>query len=343
MVSTDYRTLSRATELIKGPPSLLVDKVFTREETYPTETIELDELEALQLMLSESALDESAPVMSKLATRQTKTITPPVFKNKEPIKASTLFRRGLGQSPYIVSTQPAESAFENEVGRALALLKAAYKRRVEYLCAKAIQGTLSLTNVQIDYGVPSSHKFAGSNGDSWKAGRNPVDDIKAWQEKIGEDTGLAATVAICGTTVGKLLLNNTQVQNLLDIRYFTLGQVEFRPMGPARYLGRLIGVDIWEYYGGWEDANQTFTRMIPDDAFILIAPEAGFEVWHAAIPLIDRTTGEPTGRLFQGTVFTHLYAHPDPSVQQMFVEVASRPLPIIRIPKGLFIATNLNA
>ncbi len=339
-----YAELTRASLLIPGPTTLL-DRVFTRTETFSTREIILDELESLQVVLPEIVGEEIPPTLEKLyATEASNTVIPPEFAAREPISARDIYRRQVGANPYITTVSEVTDPFEQEVARRLNLLKAAKKRRLEALRASALQGQVSLRNgVTISYGIPADQKVAMSNGASWKSGRAIVDDIRAAQEKIGERTGLAATMAICGSTAANLILNDATVQKLLDIRNVSLGGIDIRLEGAAIRLGVLHGVEIWEYFGSTQDAQGNYTRLIPDDTFILVAPDGGFEDWYAGIEFLDEVNRQPTGRIFKGEELVDMFPDPMDPKRRWFMEIRTRPLPIIRYPKAVFVYSNVNA
>jgi hypothetical protein len=343
MTILDYRTLTRAAELIPTPPSLLLDTVFATKVPFPTETFELHRLEGTRLLLPESDLYESAPNLSQ-PTREAIVATASTFRAREPILAGELFRRQFGTSPYVEGTAQAESGLEAEIRRRLTLLQNARRRREEYLAARAIQGSVQYRNVTVNFNVPAEHQFAGATGNSWRSGRNPFMDLRDWQMKVADATGVAANLAILGTTAAQLLLQHADYQKYLHTLHAQIGEIRPAIQGPARALGILWGMQLWEYGATYVDGG-TATPFFPTDAVVVLAASPDFfEMWYAAVPIIDSTNpAAPQARLFQGEFLVQAYRHPDWSVQAYFIELISRPFPVVKFGRALFIATNLNA
>ena len=84
------------------------------------------------------------------------------------------------------------------------LLEAARVQRERMRMTMLTTGAISIASngqaVSFDYGVPTDHKATATT--SWKTTTTDImADIKSWQDKIEDDTGVRPTRAICNSSV----------------------------------------------------------------------------------------------------------------------------------------------
>ena len=102
--------------------------------------------------------------------------------------------------------------------------------------------------------------------------------------------GIAATELLCGAGAGAAILNNTKIQELLNIRRYELGTVDpkLQEYGVAKLAtlnceGHLI--DILQYVDEYEAEDGSSVAYIPSNKVVLLAPDCGQSLYGAVTQL----------------------------------------------------------
>lgn len=128
-------------------------------------------------------------------------------------------------------------------------------------------GSSSDVRVSIDYGVDSTHLSTATTLWSTTASATPVEDILDWSKIIERDSWVTPTDGYLNRTVMNLILKNSAVRDLIK---YTFGQ----ELAFTGQISRLANVNLHVYDRGWLDENgSTFRYFIPDDKFLLVAPD----------------------------------------------------------------------
>jgi hypothetical protein len=209
----------------------------------------------------------------------------------------------------------------------LADLKNMIMRTSEWMAAQSLQGTLNVSqdNVefQINYNLPGSNTPVLDTDHHWdETSGDPVADILTWKRIISSATGYSADFAIASSYVVDALLANSKVRELLNYRNINVGEIS---IGRSNYIGRLVGVDIYEYDAAYIDSAGAEKKFIPDKAFIMVASEGPFRMHHALIYDLDNevAVAQP--------FFAKSWTEADPSMLWLLAE--SRPLPVPHWPE----------
>ena len=326
-----WRSLTQAIIQIRAAGRLLQDKIFRTTDTHYSEDIDVDVVVGGQKIAPFVSPVDGGVVIAKLG-QQMKTIKAPRIRLKKPLSAKDLLTvRTPGSQLYAAEAQELAEYQRRKVALEQKDLKNMILRTTEWMCAQALSGSLSVTqeNVafEIDYGLPSAHKPVLGSGSKWtEAGGKPVDDIRTWKRLVEQALGYSTNIAIAGCDAVDALLGNAQVQNLLDNRRISIGQLSIEQ---PQFIGTISGVDIFEYNAGY-DVDGTYTPFIPADKFVLIATEARFVLHYGLI--IDLEAGVQVAKPF----FSKSWMEKDPSARWLLVE--SRPLPVPGEPEAIVYA-----
>lgn len=178
-------------------------------------------------------------------------------------------------------------------------------RREEQMCAEVMQtNKLSLTQIADDKANGEKWDMAFYNEASNPAAYTPtanwstssatiLKDIAAMARMLAK-RGLGATDLIIGTDVVDILINNTIIQNLLDIRRYELGNVDpsLLPAGVSRLMVLNIeGRDITVFVYGEEYTDYATGETKPyidPKTVILTAPGAG-RIAYGAVTQMEET------------------------------------------------------
>ena len=165
-------------------------------------------------------------------------------------------------------------------------------RREEQMCAEVMQtNSLTIKEIADDketgeekvmlFYSEASNPAAYTPSANWSTSSTTIlADIKAMARQLTE-RGLGATDLIVGTDVADVLINNTNIQNLLDIRRYELGNVApvELPSGVARIMVLNVGgrmIDVYCYEEQYTDYETGITKPYIDPKnIILTAPGAG--------------------------------------------------------------------
>lgn len=321
-----WRALTTAINEIPAAPSFLTDKVFKTKVQALAEEIDVDVVVGGKRLAPFVSPVEGGIVVAELA-RKMQSVRAPRLRPKKVLAANDLLSvRSPGTALYL--GEGGIDEYKNQrIGVELADLKSMIIRTTEWMAAQALQGELivSQENIEfkIDYLLPDSHKPDFSGDLFWdEDNSDPVEDILAWKRIISKDTGYTADIAIAGTDAVDELLGHTKVRELLNYRNFNVGEIS---VGRSNYIGRLVGVDIYEYDATYTDSAGAAKNFIDPKSFIMVASEGPFRMHYALVYDLDNqvAVAQP--------FFAKSWTEADPSMLWLLAE--SRPLPVPHWPE----------
>lgn len=166
------------------------------------------------------------------------------------------------------------------------LLEGAAARREQMRMMALTTGVISITangqKYDYDYGIPSSHKSTVTTSWSTKTADIP-EDIRTWQDKIEDDTGVRPTRGICSRqTWGYMRKNENIIKSL-----FVLSNGQVATISDARlneYLMDELGLEVVVYSKRYMSDAGAATKYVPDETFVLF-PEGDLGyTWFGTTP-----------------------------------------------------------
>lgn len=332
-----WTSLTTAVNEIKGPYTLYRDLVFGTTDEQNTEVLEIGKFIGNR---------DTAPFVRKNGeaimvggtSKEFWNIEAPNIRIKTPFRPSELF---FGREPgtdIFIDQGSQISAIQRHIARDVEHMGNRITNTEEWLCSQSITG-------QIDYSVADEESFqitipkpagnTASVANVWgAAGSNPEKDVRGVKQVIHNEVTLPTQVAIGGQNAADAFMADPVIKETLDNRNIDAGGItmneQFTAAG-ALFLGRVFGVDFWQYSPTLEIAGSSFELTRTDYfEFFNISPAAQWIRYYGAIPDMDALEG----RQYVGQRFAKSWRQPDPS-QQMFL-VHSRPLPIGRRPGANF-------
>lgn len=331
---------------MKSPNMFLKRLLFPNHVTLPTEDIEMS-------LLTKGR--ETAPFVRKNAegvmvaghAETFQTVSATNIRIKRPITPSDLlYTRRPGTTIFVngrTSTQ--RSAIRAHINRDLQTLNDLITNSEEWLCAQALQGTISYEVAdqevfQITFPKPSGNNITLASGRAWDNADStlprPLQDVHAVKRVLSDEVGLQPTDAICGLTAANALLELAESGNLpafktdSGVSAGTISFVEQFNDDGAIFLGTMGGVRFWEY-SRTVTHNGSSTALIRTDyvEFVTRSPAAERVLYYGAIA--DMRT--ITGNLGQMERFAKSWEVEDPSAYMALA--ASRPLPVPRRPGAM--------
>ncbi|WP_281868317.1 major capsid protein [Brevibacillus parabrevis] len=125
-------------------------------------------------------------------------------------------------------------------------------------------------NYDYDYKLPAEHKETLTSTDQWSdPNSNPVDDIRTWQDKVEDDTGVRPTRAICTRKTWNYLLTNKTIR--LDMNPAGGQNIILTDSMLQQYLAAKLGVSAAVYNKKFAlEVGGAAQNFYPDDYFTLI-------------------------------------------------------------------------
>ena len=263
---------------------------YLGEELFPADKklgLKLDWLKGargLPVVLKPSAFDVGVVPRPRLAFDKLET-NMPFFKEStyidEELRQELNMVLETGNQEYIDAVL--RRVFDDE----MYLLDGARARREEMRMMALTTGAISISangqSYSYDYGLPESHKATA--GTSWASTNtaDPVDDLRQWQDKIEDDTGVRPTRGILSRKTWGYLRKNEKI--LKSIFVLSNGQVSaLSDTRLAQYLLEELQLELNIYGKRYKDDNGTATPFMPDDTVVLFPSGTLGKTWFGTTP-----------------------------------------------------------
>lgn len=320
----DTRTMLRALEQTKPVNTFLLDQFFSTVEQSDTDTVDIDIIQSKRKLAPFVApMHEGKIIESEGYT--TRTFKPPYIKAKKITMAADIYKRQPGYTMYQNDLSPIQRA-ALKVGSDLKELQDSITRREEWMAAQAL--TMGKIHVKgegvdqtIDLFMPEDHKISLPSNLKWtEPGSDPLRDLRHWQEKVVQDSGLVPRVTVMGREVLNAFIEHKKVQKILDNSRIYYGQIEPKnlPDG-AKYWGTIDDIAIYSYNEWFIDELGVERPMIPENKLILGATNARTARHYGVIQDLDATAAV--------RYFPKSWTHQDPSVRYIMLQSAPLVIP----------------
>ncbi|MFA5432613.1 MAG: major capsid protein [Candidatus Paceibacterota bacterium] len=174
--------------------------------------------------------------------------------------------------------------------------------REKMACDAIVTGKIAASQTNIDFEIDfnfvnGTHLITLTNSNLWThADSNPTSKINEWKRLITKACNASPTIMILGTAAADAFRANTKVGTLLDQNNTRMGALEMtgKYTVGATYIGRLYGLDCYEYMQQYVNSSGVATDMISTDRAILIAPTKDFRThFGPAWRIQNNSTSEP--------------------------------------------------
>ncbi len=279
--------LVRAVEQMPRPSRFLLDTFFTSEVfNEGKETISLEKLRVKPRIAPYVHPDIAAKPMT-ITGREISEITPPSVKLITPIKPSMVLKRAIGETfgGDQRSGADREAAIREQIiAEHLSALTYREQQQAGEILATGkvtVSGEGYDTAQVIDFGRAAGHTIALTGNDRWSvvhADSNPIADIEALAETMGDNDGGVLTDLIFGPTAWTLfkerLRERGELAPLFDYARSGDNSAQLGPVGgsPARFLGTLGGqFRCWWYLETYINAAGSRTPVIAKNVMTAVA------------------------------------------------------------------------
>lgn len=337
--SLKWVALTAAINAMKSPNRFLQRLLWGNHLTLPVEDIELGTRIAGRDIAPFIRKNGEAVLVSGTSTKFA-TVAGPNIRIKQPHNPSNYFNRQPGTQILLADGQTQVSAVNEAIAADLAYMDSLITNATEYLCSRALQGSIQFAVEDQEVITITVPRSAGNSitlsvfWDTGGASARPLQNIHTVKEVMSEAEGLAPTDAICGAAAAHALLELHEAGHIkllgLQPTQPSAGMIDWNTAfsdDGVIFLGTLAGVRFWQY-SRTANLNGVATAMIRDKwvEFVSVGPASERVLYYAGIADVEAFEGG----LLRSEKFSKSWVQKDPSVRMYLAH--SRPLPWSRKP-----------
>lgn len=334
MLNPAYETKTLLEPFDEGPlvATFLRDTFFTDRNYPPTSLVEFDFRRGRRKMAPFVAPLVGGKVMERQGF-ETRFFRAPRIAPVRALRTPDLEPRLMGENIYSGRTptdRAAELLAEDSV-----YLDEAITRREEWMCRQVlVNGKITVTadtgyQMVIDYtestgGTANNHDIPAVKWDA--AGSDPLDDLENGRLNTIKASGISPNVVLMGKNAAKVFIRNPQVSTLLDKQRFTIANVE--PIIDSESvvrIGRVPGMEIYEYVEYFEDDAGTLFPMLPDNFVMLVSTTTPNKIVYGAFTQLEDAKAQRF-QTYQTARIPFIYG--DEEGGALFYRLTSCPLPM---------------
>lgn len=321
----DTRELLGVLENI-APPTTLFTKLFF-SNTHDSDRAEVDvDVQDNASFIAPFVKSRADSVNVSRKGFKNYTIKPDLISVHRVTNAEDGYQRALGSTVY--NSPGPDEVLGRIMAKDLVELVEGITNSVEKMCVDVIRTGVVNTGVQptIDFGRDASHQIALTGGEVWGTSTaRIITNLRAWKRKIRQKTGKNANVAILGRSAYDALIYDTlllkQMEAGLLAAQMNPSSLQQINADGAQYIGRLEGIDMWTYDGGYMNMNtNSFVEWMPADEVIVGATDAYTTLLYGSITHMTKE-GSQT---YMGPYIPHSYIDENANARKLVLE--SRPL-----------------
>lgn len=287
----DTRTMLAAKDVLAPKASFLRDRYFPTSEAdiFSTQKVDIDYKDEQNNRIAPAVLPGTGGIPTDRRGYETHEFEPPTFAPQRTLTPEHLFKRQAGEV-YGGTLSPLQRE-ANILAGDLADLGRMHDLREEVMAADTFLhngytikqyadkfGEQSIDKTLTFYTEPSNPAVYTSTGWSTSS-TNIISDIAAMADALTK-RGLPATDVIVSGDVADVMLGNTEVQKLLDIRRYELGSVKPEELPNGATLVAVLNckghiMSIYSYTKTYTNEAGQEKEFIPSGSVIVTAPACG--------------------------------------------------------------------
>jgi hypothetical protein len=294
-----YETKTLLAPFDEGPlvHTFLRDTFFTARDYPPTPLIEFDFRRGRRKMAP-----FVAPLIGgKLMERQgfeTRFFRAPRIAPVRALRTPDLEARLPGESIYS-GRSPADRAAELLAQDAV-FCDEAITRREEWMCRNVLvngkitvtadtgySSVIDFTETSLGAGTANNHDIPAVKWDV-ASGSDPLADLEASRLATIKASGVSPNVVLMGANAAKVFIRNPQVAQLLDKMRYTIATIQ--PIiqdASVVIIGRVPGMEIYEYAEYFEDDAGNLFPMLPDNFVMLLSTDVPNKIVYGAYTQLE--------------------------------------------------------
>jgi hypothetical protein len=329
-----YETKTLLAPFEAGPlvSTFLRDTFFTGRDYPPTNLIEFDFRRGRRKM----APFVAPLVGGKLMERQgfeTRFFRAPRIAPVRALRTPDLEARMIGENIYSARS-PADRAAELLAEDAI-FCDEAITRREEWMCRNVlVNGALTVVadtgyTMSVDYtqssaGAAVNHYVPAVKWD--QAASDPLADLEAARLATIKDSGIAPNVVLMGVAAASTFIRNANVAKYLDNTRFAIATVApIIQSDSVVRIGRVPGMEIYEYAEYFEDDAGTVFPMLPDNFCMLLSTNVPNKIVYGAFTQLEDAKAQRFVSYQEARV---PFVYGDEEGGSLFYRLTSLPLPM---------------
>lgn len=290
-----YKSRSLTDTVLKIKPfeSFVMNNFFKKNKRHSTRRIDYEVVSTKNSLARFSHNNQEAHLIKK-NSKDIYTFSLPRTAEKKVFTAEELADYNAIFDTYGASPeQKAERANEYVLDELKELKDRVTRRREQMSCAMLSEGKLVIDEDDVKFTIDqlftSAALNAGGNYFSLGADKrwsdtsvNPLMDIRKWRQAIQKRTGANASICILGEEAADAFINNVEVKDSLHTQNNKVGQLDLTntPSASGIYLGRLMGVDFYEYNQVYVNSAGAEANFIPPKRAILTTAASANNAMH---------------------------------------------------------------
>lgn len=347
-----FEVLTTVLQELRTENDFVHKKLFAgKHATHAVETLRVEAWVGGRKMAPFVLPGASAIPLPGMATRS-QTIQAPNMFVKRPISVQTALERVPG-SPFVLTSgnENTGSPLLERMRKDLDYAKMQMAETLEWMCCRALTGTITYAvtpttgsqpgqQFTIVMGRASGNSITLTTTDQWdepkatstKSIRKLIDEM---DRTLNALLGLSIDTCIMDAGAADAFMKNEQLlEDVTLLNSRGAGSIDFSSRlqnQGARYLGRVYGVDFWEYSRSSVDFWGNAVPLIASNTahFFSSSPLAENSVEYGVIP----NTGVPNG-LFQGELLSWATENEDRQGWNHYYQ--TRPFPVTLRPDAFF-------
>ncbi len=321
------RTLIGALNQIKPKSTFLRDTFFPKIKTHDTRAVEIDIIKGRRRLAPFVSPRAQGTPVDRVAA-EARTISMPYIKLKIPTEAGQL----------LDARQPGKTVYEGtpaDRGKALlaqdlVTLRDMVIRREEAMAAQAlVDGRVTITgegvDAVVDYLRPASHNVVNTGtANAWDAANVDIlAQLRGFARLVARTAGVPANVCVMGPAASDAFIAWLSAHSLgLSQAPVETGQIRLDQIGTgATYLGRIHGIDFYEYNEWAEDATGADQPLFAPNRVVFGSRQTDGIRHYGAIEDLK------AGVNWAVPYFVKSWEEEDPSVRWLMIQ--SAPLPAL--------------
>jgi hypothetical protein len=302
----DTHNLLKAVKQLTPPTSFLRDRYFPTNDATDifTTTDVLIEYKDGSKKVAPFVAPRKGGVTITRSGYEMQRFEPPFVAPRRSLTIDDLKKRGFGEALYtdLTPEQRQRTILLSDAQE----LSEMITRREEAMAAEVMQTNACVMVHIADDKAEGDEKhvqfYSGDNGaiytpsGDWTFDYAGILTDLAAMARLLTSRGLPATELVCGSAAADAILNNSALQNLLDIKNYSAGRIDPKtlPHG-ATYIGTLNAkgrlIDVICYDEEYTDLDGTNKPYIDPNTVILTAPAAG-RALYGAVNQVEQADGE---------------------------------------------------
>lgn len=293
----DWRSLTTAVNKIAPANAFLINNVFTNVVNHAAEKIDVEIISGKRKLAKFVNKGEAPQLVGKQGVLAKTVTLPRLYEAKNFTADELAAMKDLGNF-YIGNAEDVIVSSERRKLVEIADLDDRLTRRIEQMAAAAIStGKISVSQTNLSFEIDfefinNEHLKTLTGGDRWSETTAKIlQDIKTWARQIFKNSGRNANMCLLGTTAAQHFINNSKVQAIFNNWNYVTGKIDLTQQinSGASYLGRLFGIDFYEYALTYVDDAGAEQEAFDVNRVVLLAADENFRLHYGPIYRIDDT------------------------------------------------------